>query len=148
MVGQVLARRLQAYRCYDVATLMCSTYRALSGGTEDVSLEQLMQSEPLSDVQQLADLILREVQPFTRSVVVTWDGAIKPADYMIMQQGVVVHLDFDLEAEDVILPTDNAEETFESWCDGHKKADLTVSLVPDMAADDAAFKVRQSSAQH
>lgn len=122
---------------------MCSTYRALSGTSEDISLAELIEREPLADVQQLSDLILREVQPFTRSVVVTWDGAIKPADYMIMQQGVVVHLNFDLTAEDVILPSEDSDAIFDDWCEGHKKADVTVALEADMAADDAAFKVCQ-----
>ena len=97
-VGRVLARRLPRYRCYDVSELMCSTYKALSGGAETTSLKQLVADEPLADVEQLGGAILREVQAFSRAVIVGWDGAIEPSDYMIMQQGIVVHIETEVWA--------------------------------------------------
>jgi len=139
MVGRVLSRRLPNYRCYDVGSLMCSTYKAISGVDEDVTLPELMAAEPLTDVVQLSDLVMREVQAFKRAIVTVWDGCIKPSDYMIMQQGIVVNLAFS-ETGDLALPKEDAEATLELWNNGHKKADVTVQLEPNMAADDAAFK--------
>lgn len=99
-VGRILAKRLTRYRCYDVGALMCSTYKALSGSGSDVDvdLKQMLQAEPLADVEQLAAAILREVQPFSRTVVVAWDGSVETSDYMIMQQGIVVNLEQDVRA--------------------------------------------------
>jgi hypothetical protein len=150
MVGRVLSRRLPNYRCYDVGSLMCSTYKAISGSDEDVTLPELMAAEPLADVVQLSDLVMREVQAFKRAIVTVWDGCIKPSDYMIMQQGIVVNLAFS-ETGDLALPKEDAEATLELWNAGHKKADVTVKLEPNMAADDAAFKVpcfRTCMAEH
>lgn len=95
-IGRVLAKRLGRYRAYDVSSLMCSTYKALSGGSDDVTLQQLLAKEPLADVEQLAYAILREVQPFSRTIVVGWEGAVAPADFAIMQQGIVVHLETEV----------------------------------------------------
>ena len=36
---------------------------------------------------------------------------------------------------------ENAEETAEAWREGHRKADVTVTMDASAAADDAAFKV-------
>lgn len=140
-VGRLLSRRLPRYRFYDVGGLVCSTYSAMAK-TEPLGMAQLLQKEPLSDVEQLAQAVLREVQQYSRSVFVAWDGAIKPADYMVMQQGIVVNLIFDeLEPDEVALPKDDAEETREAWLEGHNKADLTVTLGKGLAADDAAYEV-------
>ena len=63
-VGRVLARRLTRYRCYDINTLMTSTYQQLSAGddgAEAVTLAQLVATEPLADVEQLAAAIVQQV---------------------------------------------------------------------------------------
>jgi len=140
-IGRVLAKRLGRYRAYDVSSLMCSTYKALSGGSDDVTLQQLLAKEPLADVEQLAYAILREVQPFSRTIVVGWEGAVAPADFAIMQQGIVVHLETEAEDSGAALPTEDADETLERWREGQQKADVTVKLAVDVAADDAAFQV-------
>lgn len=141
-VARVLARRL-CYRCYDISNLMCTTYSALSGDSETpVSLPQLLAKEPLADVEQLASAVLSEVQQFTRSVFVTWDGAVDMSAFAVMQQGLVVHLDFEATVDDdVALPADDAEETLERWREGHAKADLTITIAQGTAADDAAYQM-------
>ena len=141
-VARVLARRLR-YRCYDVSSLMCSTYGALNGpGEPAVSLPQLLAKEPLADVEQLATAVLGEVQQFTRSVFVAWDGAVDASSFAVMQQGMVVNLDFEATvAEDYALPADEAEATKERWLEGHAKADVTVKIAQGSAADDAAYQV-------
>jgi len=141
-VGRVLARRLR-YRCYDVSSLMCSTYAALGGGdAQALSLPQLVAKEPLADVEQLAGAVLGEVQQFTRSVFVTWDGAVEPSAFAVMQQGLVVTLEFEAtEDDDVALPADDAEATKERWVEGHAKADVSVTVAQGTAADDAAYQV-------
>lgn len=141
-VARLLSRRLPRYRLYDVGTIMCSTYAAMGGDGGAVSLKDLMAKEPLADVEQLSQAVLREVQQFARSVFVAWDGAITTADYMVMQQGIVVHLDFDaFEEDEVALPAEDAEATREAWAAGHAKADVTVKLEKGLAADDAAYQV-------
>jgi len=141
-VARLLSRRLQNYRLYDVGSIMCSTYSAMGGGGEAVSLSQLLAKEPLADVEQLSQAVLREVQQFARSIFVAWDGAVSTADYMVMQQGIVVHLEFDASEEDeVALPAAEAKATREAWAEGHAKADVTVKLAKGLAADDAAYKV-------
>lgn len=140
-VARVLSRRLQ-YRCYDVNSLICSTYTALGGGGEAVSLSQLVAKEPLEDVEQLAGAVLSEVQQFTRSVFVAWDGAVSPAAFAVMQQGLVVNLVFEATTDDdIALPTENAEETKEAWLAGHDTADVTINVAAGSAADDAAYQV-------
>ena len=142
-VGRVLARRLARYRCYDVSTLMTSTYQQLAGqeeGAEPITLAKLLTSEPLEDVEQLASAVLMQVQAFSRSVFVTWDGAVSTADYAVMQQGLVVHLKQE-DPEGTALPAEGAEEALEKWQAGHKKADVTVRIEDTDAADDAAFQV-------
>ena len=93
-VGRALARRLQTYRLLDAPALMLSTYKALQGGeaAEQFTMESLMASEPVEDVQQLSAAVMREVQQYKRSVIVTWDGAVEPMDFMVMQQGIVANL--------------------------------------------------------
>ena len=93
-VGRALARRLQTYRLLDAPALMLSTYKALQGGeaAEQLTMESLMASEPVEDVQQLSAAVMREVQQYKRSVIVTWDGAVEPMDFMVMQQGIVANL--------------------------------------------------------
>ena len=63
-IGRVLSRRLPRYRVYDVGSLMCTTYRSLAGGEEALSLQQLVSKEPLADVEQLANAVLRELQQY------------------------------------------------------------------------------------
>lgn len=75
-VGRVLSRRLR-YRCYDISTIMCSTYAALGEGG-DLSLSQLVAKEPLADVEQLSGAVLTQVQQFTRSVFVAWGNLPEP----------------------------------------------------------------------
>jgi len=145
-VGRVLARRLSRYRCYDIGTLMASTYQQLSGseeGAESVTLAQLVSAEPLADVEQLAGAVLQQVQAFSRSVFVTWDGAVSTSDFAVMQQGIVVHITQD-DPGAVALPAEGADEALKSWKAGHRKADITVSLEADDAADDAAFLIVDS----
>jgi len=84
-VGRALARRLGTYRLIDAPALMLSTYKALSGGETTVSMEQLMSSEPVEDVQQLSAAVMREAQQYKRSVIVTWDGAVERSDFMVTQ---------------------------------------------------------------
>ena len=140
-VARVLSKRLR-YRCYDVSSLMCSTYAALSAGGEAISLPQLIAKEPLADVEQLAGAILTEVQQFTRSVFVAWDGAVDTKAFAIMQQGLVVNLVFEANAdEDVALPAEDAEAVKERWIEGHEKADVTITVPQGSAADDAAYTV-------
>ena len=107
-VGRALARRLQTYRLLDAPALMLSTYKALQGGeaTEQLSMEVLMASEPVEDVQQLSAAVMREAQQYKRSVIVTWDGAVERSDFMVMQQGIVAHLDFDVSDDEVLLPAE------------------------------------------
>lgn len=136
-VGRVLARRL-GYRCYDVGTLMASTYQTLSGSEEATSLSQLVATEPLADVEQLAGAVLQQVQAATRSVIVAWDGSVSTSDFAIMQQGIVVHISED-EPENVALPAEGGDEALESWSAGHRQADVTVRVDGDSAADDATF---------
>jgi len=140
-IGRVLSRRLPRYRVYDVGSLMCTTYRSLAGGEEALSLQQLVSKEPLADVEQLANAVLRELQQYSRSVFVTWDGAVTSSDYMVMQQGLVVHLDLSTKSEEVALPTDGAEGVMDAWQDGHTRADVTVRIEEGTVADDAALKV-------
>lgn len=140
-VGRLLSRRLPRYRFYDVSSLVCNTYSAMAK-LEPMGMAQLLSSEPLADVEQLAQAVLREVQQFSRSVFVAWDGAIKKEDYMVMQQGIVVNLVFEeLEDDEVALPSEDAEATREAWLEGHNKADVTVTLGRGLAADDAAYEV-------
>ena len=143
-VGKLLSKRLPRYRFYDVGALMCSTYAAMGGG-EALGMQQLIAKEPTEDVAELSRAVLREVQQFTRSVFVAWDGAVEPSDYMIMQQGIVVNLEFEeLEEDEVALPSEGAVETREAWETGHRKADVTVTLAKGLAADEAAYQVVQS----
>ena len=139
-VGRVLARRLTRYRCYDINALMISTYQQLSAGAEPVTLAKLVASEPLGNVEQLAAAIVQQVQAYSRSVFITWDGAISTRDYSIMQQGLVVHLEQEAP-ENVALPADGADDALDRWKDGHRMADVTVSIAPTDAADDAVMKV-------
>ena len=140
VVGSVLARRLTRYRCYDVSTLMASTYQSLAKQTEPVSISELVAAEPLEDVEQLATAVLQQVQPYSRSVIIAWDGAVSTSDYAIMQQGLVVHIKHD-NPEHVALPATNGEEVLEAWQMGHSKADVEVNVDPGDAADDVAFQV-------
>lgn len=144
-VARVLSRRLPRYRFYDVGALMCSTYSAMSGpDTPAVGLPQLLEKEPLADVEQLAQAIMQEVQQFTRSIFVAWAGSISQKDFMVMQQGIVVNLDCGDSTEGVALPAEGADEALASWREGHKKADVTVKLSEDAAADDVASDVIES----
>ena len=77
-VGRALSRRLQNYRLLDAPALMLSTYKAISGGESTVSLEQLMAAEPVADVQQLSSAVMREVQQYTRSIIITCAFAMQP----------------------------------------------------------------------
>ena len=105
MVSQVLARRLPRYRCYDVSSIMCSTYASLAGGDTAVpTLPELVSAEPLADVEQLSRAVTRELQQMTRSVFVAWDGAFAQSYYMVMQQGIVVHLDFEVCSSSAAVP--------------------------------------------
>jgi len=122
---------------------MTSTYQQLAGqeeGAEPITLAKLLTSEPLEDVEQLASAVLMQVQAFSRSVFVTWDGAVSTADYAVMQQGLVVHLKQE-DPEGTALPAEGAEEALEKWQAGHKKADVTVRIEDTDAADDAAFQI-------
>ena len=140
-VARVLARRLK-YRCYDINSLMCSTYAALSTSGETVSLPQLVAKEPLPDVEQLAGAVLTQVQQFTRSVFVAWDGSVDASAFAVMQQGLVVNLDFEATVdEDVALPPEDADAVKEKWIEGHAKADVQVRVATGSAADDAAYQV-------
>ena len=40
---------------------------------------------------------------------VTWDGAVTSSDYMVMQQGLVVHLDLGTKSEEVPLGVARAQ---------------------------------------
>lgn len=141
-IGRVLAKRLTRYRFYDLASLMCSTYQALSKANDKVSLPQLLASEPLSDVEELATALLQEVQQYTRCVHVVWDGAISQANFMVMQQGIVVNVVTETsDDETVALPSVEPEATLERWLEGHTKADVTVTLTDGLAADDAVLEL-------
>ena len=142
-VGRVLARRLTQYRCYDVGTLMCSTYKALSGSEEEITLTQLLGAEPVADLEQLGAAVLQEVQPYTRSVFVSWDGAARRSDYMVMQQGIVVNIEQPDDPDySAALQVDDGAAILDSWRAAHKEqADVTVTLSPEAAADDAAYQV-------
>ena len=137
-VGRVLSRRLK-YRSYDVSNLMCSTYAALQGSKEVLSLPQLVAKEPLQDVEQLSNAVLREVQQFTRSVFVAWDGGVDTASFAVMQQGLIVNLQFEATVDDdVALPEKDGEAAKEAWVEGHGKADIAVKVPSGSAADDAS----------
>ena len=115
-IGRVLARRLPRYRFYDLSSLMCSTYQTLSKATDKVSLKQLLAAEPLSDVEELSSALLQEVQQYTRSVHVVWDGSISTANFMVMQQGIVVNVVTEVRAplvrSRVTLPVPSARPRF------------------------------------
>jgi hypothetical protein len=142
-VGRALARRLQTYRLLDAPALMLSTYKALQGGeaTEQLSMQVLMASEPVEDVQQLSAAVMREVQQYKRSVIVTWDGAVEPMDFMVMQQGIVANLQFEGAEDDVYLPAEGGEEILERWRAGHGQADVSVVVAAGVAPDDAAAQL-------
>lgn len=142
-VGRALARRLQTYRLLDAPALMLSTYKALQGGeaTEQLSMEVLMASEPVEDVQQLSAAVMREVQQYKRSVIVTWDGAVEPMDFMVMQQGIVANLQFEGVDDDVYLPAEGGEEILERWKAGHSQADVSIVVAAGVAPDDAAAQL-------
>lgn len=137
-VGRALARRLGTYRLIDAPALMLSTYKALSGGETTVSMEQLMSSEPVEDVQQLSAAVMREAQQYKRSVIVTWDGAVERSDFMVMQQGIVAAVQFEGVDDDVCLPAEGADELLEKWREGHSQADVSVSVAAGVAPDDAS----------
>lgn len=40
----------------------------------------------MEDVQQLSAAVMREVQQYKRSVIVTWDGAVEPMDFMVTDE--------------------------------------------------------------
>ena len=44
--------------------------------------------------------ILTEVQQFTRSVFVNWDGAVDTKAFAIMQQGLVINLLFEATTDE------------------------------------------------
>jgi hypothetical protein len=125
---------------------MISTYQQLSADAEPVTLAKLVASEPLGNVEQLAAAIVQQVQAYSRSVFITWDGAISTRDYSIMQQGLVVHLEQEAP-ENVALPADGADDVLDRWKDGHRMADVTVSIASTDAADDAVMKVGNPKCQ-
>lgn len=140
-IGKVLARRLAQYRVYDVSTILLSTVRSLNDG-QAISMEKLLESEPLDDVKTLADAVLREIQQYTRAVFVTWDGSVERSDFMVMQQGIVVHLDFEGAGEQALtLKNGDGAETLAAWQAGHRVADVQVPLAEGLAADDAVEEV-------
>mmetsp|Transcript_9967 Transcript_9967/g.25781 ORF Transcript_9967/g.25781 Transcript_9967/m.25781 type:complete len:263 (+) Transcript_9967:3-791(+) len=140
-VGRVLARRLVRYRYYDIGSLLTSTYQQVAKVEEPVTMPELMAAEPLEDVEQLSSAVLQQVQAFSRSVFVTWDGAVGASDYAVMQQGIVVHIAQDAAAETALLPKEGADEALEKWQAGFEMADVTVEVGEGDAADDAAYKV-------
>jgi len=140
-VGRILARRLPRYRFYDLADLMLSTYKSMPGAKDVAGPKQLLLAESLADVEELSSAILREVQQFSRSVSVVWDGSISVANFMVMQQGIVVHLDTGAGPDEVALPSVDSEEVLERWKQGHMQADVTVDLSGEVPADDAVLKV-------
>jgi len=141
-IGRVLARRLTQYRFYELPSLMCSTYQTLSKSSDKVSLQQLLTAEPLADVEALASALLQEVQQYTRCVHVVWDGAVSTANFMVMQQGIVVNVATQTSSDETLaLPSVEPEATLETWLERHKKADVTVELKDGVAADDAAYEL-------
>lgn len=140
-IARALASRLGNYRQYDVSQLMLTTVKALNPDAEAVSLRQLVAEQPLADVEALARAVLGEVQPYKRSVFVAWDGSVDTQDFMVMQQGLVVNLQYDATADEVALPSAEAAETLARWSEGHAKADVTVALPKDAAADAAVREV-------
>ena len=136
-VGRALARRLD-YRYYDVPALMCSTYKTLSGSAESQSLQTLVGAEPLADVQELSTCVMREVQALVKSVIVVWDGAVAPNDFMMMQQGIVTCVESPEAETEVALPADGGDDALASWRTGHAQADVTIALEEGMLPDDAA----------
>jgi len=140
-VGRALARRL-SYRFLDTTSLMCSTYAQMKGSEGAVTMKNLLAKEPLPDIAQLGALVMREVQAFTRAIIVAWDGAVEPTDFMVMQQGIVVNvLGQETLPEELALPPDDSEATVKKWADGHSKADVTVTVEEGEAADDVAAKL-------
>jgi hypothetical protein len=137
-VARLLSRRLPRYSFYDISALMRSTYAAMSK-EEVAGLPDLLSKESLENVEQLGSAVLNEVQQLARSVFVAWDGGVSQSDFMVMQQGIVVHLDFGDEA--VALPEEGGEKALATWREGYAKADVSVSLKDDTPADDAAFEV-------
>ena len=136
-IGRLLSRRLKGYRCYDVPLLMCSTYQAMGSLAEPVSIEKMCADEPLPDVDMLGQQVLLQVQPYARSVITSWDGAVGQAAFAVMQQGIVVHIDEPANAAWSSLPA----EAMEDWTAGYSNADLTVSIPTDVAVDDAVIDV-------
>jgi len=136
-VGSLLSRRLKGYRYYDVNALMCSTYQAMSGLEEAVSIAKMCSDEPLADVDMLGQQVLSQVQPYARSVITSWDGAVGQAAFAVMQQGIVVHIDEPANAAWSSL----SAETLDTWTSGYANADLSVAISTDVAVDDAVVDV-------
>lgn len=139
-VGKVLSRRLTRYRYYEVVALLLSTYKTMAGKSEDVSLQNLLSSESLTDVEMLSSAVLQQVQAYSRSVIVPWEGAVSRSDFMVMQQGIVIRITSEDEGE-VALPEENADETLQKWRDAHALADVTIALEDGVPADDAVAQV-------
>lgn len=137
-VGRILARRLKTYRHYDVTALVCSTYKAITQSEDDVSLEALYAAEPLSDIEMLSQSVVQQVQQNMRSIFTVWEGSVSASDFMVMQQGIVVHLEGD-ESPWAEMPA----ETKEAFAAGHAKADVTVAVGADAATDDVVFQLVQ-----
>jgi hypothetical protein len=139
-IARALAQRL-GYRNYDITQLMCTTVKTMNPEVEALSLRQLLATQPLGDVEGLARAVLSEVQQFARSVFAVFDGSVEPKDFMIMQQGLVIHLEYGAEAAEVSLPAADTDATLARWAKGHAQADVTVALPKDAAADQAVLAV-------
>tara|TARA_B110001452_G_scaffold246565_1_gene231974 strand:+ start:641 stop:922 length:282 start_codon:yes stop_codon:yes gene_type:complete len=57
---------------------------------------------------------------------------------MVMQQGIVCNLQFDVGVDDVALPDGSGDELLDEWRAGHAKADVSVPIAEGLAPDDAA----------
>merc|ERR1712187_872726 len=95
----------------------------------------------LADMNELGLMVLQQVKANVRSVFTPWDGNICNSSYAIMQQGIVIHVDEPANDAWSSLPA----ESLESWQEGYKKADISVSIDADTVADNAAMKIIEAT---
>ena len=134
-VGRILTKRLPRYRHFDVNEIVCSTYKTLSKADHSIELQELYRAETMNDVAQLSRAIIDQVQQYTRGVISVWEGATSSSDFAVMQQGIVVHLQGQLDSRSL------DHELIEEWEKAHQKADITVNLDSEMPSDDVVLMI-------
>merc|ERR1719203_516097 len=104
-----------------------------------MSMAELSKAEPLEDIVQLSRAVMGQVQQYARSVITVWDGAVSTADFAVMQQGIVVHIE---ESADPVW-SDIPAETLDQWRAGYEGADVAVQVGETALTDDVVFQLVQ-----